>query len=563
MHRVILAFMIGIIAVVIVMAAGLSLCIRQLRRSYVSSKSSYIDREAAQYENSLQYLSEQLDVIMSVSFTDWQTYKKGGSMLVLRWKMINTVEAMLKNSSNMDCLFVLGDRFQIKRYGSSVRPTGILAIASWINDLYPEYMSASVRNWRVVTIESQPYLLRTILVGDMRVGVLTDIRHLSDLIKPEFQDEKRSSFCLYDGTEPLYAYYADGFVKAAPGSSRETARAEAQKVNYNRKIGDTDVEIRGHIYISFAEVELKAVLLAFGAAAFVTILFFFVINRVFVSMIYTPARMLLAGNREIMKGNLDAQVDEKLVGGDLQELAVSFNSMVREIKNLRIREYENELNAQKRELRLRNLQLRPHFYLNAMNSVKGLTYQDDPDRTRRFIDALSDYIRYMINIVDEMVTVRQEMAHVENYLKLQNIKAPDSIMCFPEIQENCEDHMIPCFSIYTLVENAVKHGMRADSFLLMRVTAKENPEEEMLEICVENNGAPFADEVLKRFSPEGETRVNTENAHIGLGNLFETLGIVYGRKDLLSLTNPETGGARAVLRIPLKKEDGSVSGQKS
>ena len=70
-------------------------------------------------------------------------------------------------------------------------------------------------------------------------------------------------------------------------------------------------------------------------------------------------------------------------------------------------------------------------------------------------------------------------------------------------------------------------------------------------ICLteEDNGVGFPQDVLDKLQDARTNELNTKD-HLGLSNVRYTMHLVYGRDDLLRVSNREGGGAHVELWIP-------------
>lgn len=125
---------------------------------------------------------------------------------------------------------------------------------------------------------------------------------------------------------------------------------------------------------------------------------------------------------------------------------------------------QNELNKLKTlemEARHNNLieQLNPHFLFNSLNTLKSFI-GNEPDKAKNYLVRLSGFLRKSIADQANIVSVQQELQICSDYLELQKMRFPLSIIT--EINLNHIDIaavMVPRFSIQTLIENAIKHNI--------------------------------------------------------------------------------------------------------
>ncbi len=262
--------------------------------------------------------------------------------------------------------------------------------------------------------------------------------------------------------------------------------------------------------------------------------------------ITVPIQQLTEGVREVERGNWDYQLETSSQIEDFQQLFRGFNHMILEVHDLKISAYEAELERHRNELRYLQLQIRPHFYLNAITTISSLIYQDRKQDARSFIDFLSDYLRYLFSGSDTQVTLQQETEHCKSYIQLQQIKYPDTIFYMFELASGTENIRIPKFLLQTVVENIFKHGFSPEQFLsiFLESALEEQNGVRGLRMTVEDNGCGFSPEMLASFP------VKEDNGHVGLSNLYHTLQLIYGPAASLHISNAEPNGARVTIFLP-------------
>jgi two-component system, LytTR family, sensor kinase len=121
---------------------------------------------------------------------------------------------------------------------------------------------------------------------------------------------------------------------------------------------------------------------------------------------------------------------------------------------------ENEIlekeNAKAR-LSVLQAQISPHFLFNNFNVLNALI-DEDPKLAQRYLDALSDIYRYVLNQKnEELVYLRDEIEFIEKYLFLLRIRFNEKLSCTIDVNNHGE-HLIPPATLQILVENAVKHN---------------------------------------------------------------------------------------------------------
>lgn len=272
--------------------------------------------------------------------------------------------------------------------------------------------------------------------------------------------------------------------------------------------------------------------------------------------IIKPVRALVVGTRQLEQGNLDYQVEEKGSSFEFQTLNDSFNSMAKEIKTLKISAYEEKIELQKAELKYLQMQIRPHFFLNALTTVHSLTYKDKNEDIRKFIDALSNHLRYMFKGGLSMVPISEEIEYIKNYFCMQEIRFPNSIFYVFDVEPSIEQEQIPQFIIHTFVENSFKYAMTLEEPLsiFIKINKYILDEKDTIRIVIEDSGEGFPQEVLDKVNNSDDTNT-LDGYRIGISNIKRTLSLLYGENNLLKISNVETLGGRVEILIPIGKGD--------
>lgn len=144
-------------------------------------------------------------------------------------------------------------------------------------------------------------------------------------------------------------------------------------------------------------------------------------------------------------------------------------------------------------------QINPHFLFNSLNALASLAYQD-AEKTNLFAKKLSSVYRYLLLTADkQLVTLREELAFLDSYLYLENIRFGSAMQVNRDIPDSMMARKIVPASLQLLVENALKHNIAT--------------EEKPLNIIIYANGEELT--IGNNLQPRGEVTSNRK----GLQNL--------------------------------------------
>lgn len=145
---------------------------------------------------------------------------------------------------------------------------------------------------------------------------------------------------------------------------------------------------------------------------------------------------------------------------EITSLSNSLEKM-RDRINLLLQQIELEQKQRsKMEIALVQEQVSPHFLYNTLYACMQLCEMKETEKASNMLEALSNFYRIGLNNGKEIVTVKEEIEHIKNYLFIQHFRYSDvfdyTIDCELEIM-SCK---IPKMSLQPLVENAIYHGVK-------------------------------------------------------------------------------------------------------
>lgn len=270
-----------------------------------------------------------------------------------------------------------------------------------------------------------------------------------------------------------------------------------------------------------------------------------------------PVSQLIAGMKQVGEGNWNEELENRGKIREYRLLIANFNQMIVEIRNLKIKNYEAALEKQKVYLQYLQLQINPHFYLNALNIVYSLAQIKDYETIQRLVMALVKYLRYHFQDVNSLVALREELGHVQSYIEISQIRFSGAVDYREDVAPEVSGALIPPFIIQSFVENSIKYALRKRGSvrIQIQITKDCREQEPCLKILVRDNGNGYSEEIIGSVN-SGLPMASKEGEKIGIRNVVERLKIIFGDKAKIILSNEE--GAVTVLYIPmiLAEDDG-------
>jgi two-component system LytT family sensor kinase len=212
---------------------------------------------------------------------------------------------------------------------------------------------------------------------------------------------------------------------------------------------------------------------------------------------------------------------------------------------------EQEERLAQAELRALRAQISPHFIYNALAAVAG-DIHDRPEEARELLTDFAEFTRYLFRDGRSYVTLGEELAHVERYLRLEQARFRGKLHVVIDVAPEALGAVVPAMSLQPLVENAVRHGVeqRAGSG---RVEITGRLAGGDVELRVTDDGRGIEPERVP-FVLAGT------GGGIGLSNVDGRLRATFGERYALRIDSRPGEGTTAVMTVPqLQGETVSVA----
>lgn len=198
-----------------------------------------------------------------------------------------------------------------------------------------------------------------------------------------------------------------------------------------------------------------------------------------------------------------------------------------------VRNYQDRLITQQR-IKTMVSQIQPHFLYNTIATFRALC-KKDPDKAAVVAEKFGQYLRHNLDLLEtnDLIPIEKEIEHTKVYTDIERVRF-ENIRIEYEIQD--KSFYIPPLSVQPMVENAIRHGVRAREEGIVCVSTRRF--ENMHEIVIRDNGIGFDDT---------ETDSGDEK-HIGIENVRERIEKQCG--GTLMIESERGKGTTVTIRIP-------------
>lgn len=288
--------------------------------------------------------------------------------------------------------------------------------------------------------------------------------------------------------------------------------------------------------------------LVFVLAAFLLVLI--LINTFISSRITIPIQKLEKSVNAIEAGELDTEV---YMGGsyEIRHLGRSIGDMAKRIKALMediVAEHESK---RRNEFDILQSQINPHFLYNTLDIIVWMIENGQKQEAVQVVTALARFFRISLSKGRSIITVRNELEHVRNYLMIQQMRFKNKFVYKIEAKEDVLDLVSLKLMLQPLVENAIYHGMEfMDGDGEIRVEVYREADE--LRFLVRDNGLGMTEKQVAALLGEEHHVSSKRGSGIGVKNVMERIRLYFGDDYGLSIWSEPDEGTTITIRLPVQ-----------
>ncbi len=214
----------------------------------------------------------------------------------------------------------------------------------------------------------------------------------------------------------------------------------------------------------------------------------------------------------------------------LQTMAIGLAQIISTLMEVsRVEQIKEEAN--KAELKALQTKINPHFLFNALNAIASTTRRD-PDKARELIISLSGYMRYNLEVDEELIDIGTALQQVENYIKIEKARFGERL----QVEYDVDDiHLkLPSLLIQPLVENAVIHGiLKRKGPGKVTISIKDTGRK--IRVSVRDTGVGIGQDVIDHLY-----QGTVSSKQIGLSNVHQRVKLIYGTGLVIQRLEPGT-----------------------
>ena len=286
----------------------------------------------------------------------------------------------------------------------------------------------------------------------------------------------------------------------------------------------------------------------------------------FTGNLISPLRKLAGQADEVARGNFDIELTDYKSHDEIGVVTNAFNQMVISIRQYigqiqermeierQLKEKELLMEAHLKDAQLKYLQaqINPHFLFNTLNAGAQLAMMEEAEKTYVYVQKMAEFFRYNVKKGNDIVTVKDEIELVDNYIYILNVRFSGDIHYEKRIEEEVLDAPMPSMILQPIIENCINHGIREMAgngrIWLTAFSFEGQPC-----ISIRDNGIGMSAETIEKVlaGTYREEELSGDSNGIGMNNIIVRLQLFTETEDVIDIIS-EGKNMGTEVRIYLK-----------
>jgi two-component system sensor histidine kinase YesM len=254
-------------------------------------------------------------------------------------------------------------------------------------------------------------------------------------------------------------------------------------------------------------------------------------------------------NDVVLNNNLNA-VAKVYYNDEVGIICSGFNNMISYINELFNKLKIEETHKRFEQVKSLRYQINPHFIYNTLGSIRLVLNTNRNKEADEMLLALGHILRKTFSSLDMETSVKEEIALINEYLKIQQIWYQNKIKVVYNLFDEVNEYLITTMILQPIIENAILHGLSNNINKgiesILSISAWE--ENDSLYLEIKDNGAGMSSEkidyILNNIAKDSVT-------NIGLKNINDRISLLYGEDYGMSITSVLNEYTSVVLKLPI------------
>ncbi len=208
----------------------------------------------------------------------------------------------------------------------------------------------------------------------------------------------------------------------------------------------------------------------------------------------------------------------------------ALDEMVAKLQNAAVQMQQEQRAKREAELRTLLMQINPHFLYNTLSSVIWMIQTGKKEESIELITALSALFKIGVNKGQEEISISDELAYIENYLRIQKIRYGSEFDYAIACPEELKAYRTVKLLLQPLVENAIYHGIDVADDAFGHITVSVSAAEDCLLMQVSNSPSLLTEQDVLHINNCLAGEIEDKSFGIGLNNVNARVRLAYGNR---------------------------------
>lgn len=275
-----------------------------------------------------------------------------------------------------------------------------------------------------------------------------------------------------------------------------------------------------------------------------------------------PLSELNTAHRQLQQGIENYRITNSSTSVEFDHAYASFNSMAESLQKLRLEKINNELARKQMLLDNLQLQIRPHFLLNAFNLLYSMIQTRKTVAAQEMILYLSRYFRYLFQYDHDLELFPKEWELIRQYLDVSRFQYPDAFTFQYELDPEINLVRVPPLLLHNFFENILSHALVHGRIIHIMFSGFYDNGIVTFQIADDGRGMSASDVELINI---GKYEEYARGFHVGLRNSITRIKYFYNQQGNIHVESTLNEGTIFTITFPYNleedEEDEAVDGK--
>ncbi len=251
---------------------------------------------------------------------------------------------------------------------------------------------------------------------------------------------------------------------------------------------------------------------------------------------------------------------ENAITDEVTVLTKEYENIIAELEKTIHTLIKEQEEKRKAELHALQMQIKPHFLYNTINSIKCLLWAGKTELIEPTVNALVHLLEQTISSKEELIPLDAELKCIQDYIYIQEIRSDRTIRLNVRVPASLRDCLIPKLLLQPLIENAIFHGFEpkpAAGKIWGTIAIYGTAVGADLQLEVLDDGVGMAQSTAAKLLTEDHQDISRFNG-IGVKNVLERIQLYFGSGYGLTIRSKIGVGTSVVLTLPQQYDAGKA-----